>query len=81
MADPFGNYLCQKLLEFCNDEECTVLIKNASHDHVRIALNQHGSIIFIGSQTVQEAKSSIDSPWDSLRASRLCLGQSTFQRH
>jgi hypothetical protein len=74
MTDPFGKYLCQKLLEFCNDEECTVLIKNASHDHVRIALNKYGAIIFMGSQTVQEAKPSIDSPWDGLRASRLCLG-------
>ena len=43
MTDPFGNYLCQKLLEFCNDEERTVLIENASQDLVRIALNQHGT--------------------------------------
>lgn len=43
MTDPFGNYLCQKLLEYCNDEERTVLIQNASRDLVRIALNQHGT--------------------------------------
>lgn len=43
MTDPFGNYLCQKLLEFCNDEERTVLIENAAPDLVRIALNQHGT--------------------------------------
>lgn len=43
MIDPFGNYLCQKLLEFCNDEERTVLIQNAAQDMVRIALNQHGT--------------------------------------
>lgn len=43
MTDPFGNYLCQKLLEFCNDEERTVLVQNASRDMVRIALNQHGT--------------------------------------
>ncbi|TVY93737.1 Pumilio domain-containing protein [Lachnellula willkommii] len=43
MTDPFGNYLCQKLLEYCNDDERTVLIENASHDLVRIALNQHGT--------------------------------------
>src|SRR6187402_304087 len=34
MTDPFGNYLCQKLLEYCNDEERTVLIENASHELV-----------------------------------------------
>ncbi|RKF62256.1 putative rna-binding protein [Erysiphe neolycopersici] len=43
MTDPFGNYLCQKLLEYCNDSERTILIENASHDLVRIALNQHGT--------------------------------------
>lgn len=43
MTDPFGNYLCQKLFEYCNDEERTVLIQNASQDMVRIALNQHGT--------------------------------------
>ncbi|SZF03304.1 unnamed protein product [Blumeria hordei] len=43
MTDPFGNYLCQKLLEYCNDNERTVLIENASRDLVRIALNQHGT--------------------------------------
>ncbi|KAK0651430.1 armadillo-type protein [Cercophora newfieldiana] len=43
MTDPFGNYLCQKLLEYCNDDERTVLIQNASEAMVRIALNQHGT--------------------------------------
>ncbi|SPO05724.1 related to Drosophila pumilio protein and Mpt5p protein [Cephalotrichum gorgonifer] len=43
MTDPFGNYLCQKLLEFCNNDERTVLIQNAAVDMVRIALNQHGT--------------------------------------
>jgi hypothetical protein len=43
MIDPFGNYLCQKLLEYCNDEERTVLIQNAAVDMIRIALNQHGT--------------------------------------
>ncbi|KAK1761407.1 Pumilio y domain family member 4 [Echria macrotheca] len=43
MTDPFGNYLCQKLLEYCSDEERTVLIQNSSEAMVRIALNQHGT--------------------------------------
>ncbi|KAK3320876.1 armadillo-type protein [Cercophora scortea] len=43
MTDPFGNYLCQKLLEYCSDDERTVLIQNAASDMVRIALNQHGT--------------------------------------
>ncbi|KAK0706462.1 armadillo-type protein [Lasiosphaeria miniovina] len=43
MTDPFGNYLCQKLLEYCGDDERTVLIQNAAPEMVRIALNQHGT--------------------------------------
>ncbi|KAI0163224.1 armadillo-type protein [Pestalotiopsis sp. NC0098] len=43
MMDPFGNYLCQKLLEYCTDDERTVLIRNAADAMTRIAFNQHGT--------------------------------------
>ncbi|KAL8962906.1 MAG: hypothetical protein Q9193_000759 [Seirophora villosa] len=43
MTDPFGNYLCQKLLEYSNDDQRTVLIENAAPQMVKIALNQHGT--------------------------------------
>jgi hypothetical protein len=42
-ADPFGNYLCQKLLEYANDDQRTVLIRAAAPSMVKIALNQHGT--------------------------------------
>lgn len=41
--DPFGNYLCQKLLEFSNDDQRTALINNAAPEMVKIALNSHGT--------------------------------------
>ncbi|EED15139.1 RNA-binding protein, putative [Talaromyces stipitatus ATCC 10500] len=43
MTDPFGNYLCQKLLEYSNDDQRTRLIHNAAPQLVPIALNQHGT--------------------------------------
>lgn len=43
MIDPFGNYLCQKLLEYSNDDQRTALIDNAAPQLVKIALNQHGT--------------------------------------
>ncbi|KAI9837614.1 MAG: hypothetical protein M1837_002948 [Sclerophora amabilis] len=43
MTDPFGNYLCQKLLELATDEQKTVLTNNAAPQLVRIAMNQHGT--------------------------------------
>lgn len=43
MTDPFGNYLCQKLFEHCNDEQRTTLINTAAPALTTIALNQHGT--------------------------------------
>ncbi|KAF2858487.1 ARM repeat-containing protein [Piedraia hortae CBS 480.64] len=43
MTDPFGNYLCQKLLESADDEQRTALTQNATSAMPRIALNQHGT--------------------------------------
>ena len=43
MTDPFGNYLCQRLLEHASDEQRTTLVRNASPELTRIALNQHGT--------------------------------------
>ncbi|EPS45219.1 hypothetical protein H072_793 [Dactylellina haptotyla CBS 200.50] len=42
-ADPFGNYLCQKLLEHTNNEQRSQLVNNAAPHLVEIALNQHGT--------------------------------------
>ncbi|KAK4186072.1 armadillo-type protein [Podospora australis] len=43
MTDPFGNYLVQKLLELCTEQERTALVQNAAPDMAAIALNQHGT--------------------------------------
>ena len=43
MSDPFGNYLCQKLLETCNDVQRTELVKIIAPTIVSISLNQHGT--------------------------------------
>ena len=43
MQDPFGNYLCQKLLEYCTDEQRAVIIKNVCPHLLSICLNSHGT--------------------------------------
>ncbi|KAI8978457.1 armadillo-type protein [Pilobolus umbonatus] len=43
MTDPFGNYLCQKMLGRCNDEQRTVIVGIVSSELVRLALNMHGT--------------------------------------
>lgn len=43
MTDPFGNYLCQKLLEYSTDEQRSAMIETVATDLVGISLNMHGT--------------------------------------
>ena len=43
MTDPFGNYLCQKLLEYSTEEQRSAIIDSVSNDLVGISLNMHGT--------------------------------------
>ncbi|KAJ7480117.1 ARM repeat-containing protein [Mycena galericulata] len=43
MTDPFGNYLCQKLLEYSTDEQRNVICDSVAQDLVNISLNMHGT--------------------------------------
>jgi hypothetical protein len=42
-VDPFGNYLCQKLLEYSTDEQRNVICDSVAQDLVNISLNMHGT--------------------------------------
>ena len=41
--DPFGNYLCQKLLEYSTDEQRNLICESVAGDLVTISLNMHGT--------------------------------------
>ena len=43
MTDPFGNYLCQKMLEYCTDEQRNLIVESVAPDLVGISLNMHGT--------------------------------------
>ncbi|CEP08497.1 hypothetical protein [Parasitella parasitica] len=43
MTDPFGNYLCQKMLEKCTHEQRTTIVTTVAPELVKIALNMHGT--------------------------------------
>lgn len=43
MTDPFGNYLCQKLLEHCTDDQRLVIVRRVAPDLVSISKNMHGT--------------------------------------
>ena len=66
ILDPFGNYLCQKLLEFSNDEQRNTLVRNAAGSLVSIALNQHGT------RALQKMIEFISTP-EQVSDSRACL--------
>ena len=43
MVDPFGNYLCQKLLEYSSDDQRNSIVDSVANDLVTISLNMHGT--------------------------------------
>ncbi|KAI8920633.1 armadillo-type protein [Entophlyctis helioformis] len=43
MTDPFGNYLCQKLFEYCTEDQRTMLVEHVASELVNISLNMHGT--------------------------------------
>ncbi|CAK0855322.1 unnamed protein product, partial [Prorocentrum cordatum] len=43
MMDPFGNYLCQKLMEICSYRQLELLMEKSCAHLVRISLNLHGA--------------------------------------
>ncbi|KAI7876723.1 ARM repeat-containing protein [Lichtheimia hyalospora FSU 10163] len=43
MTEPFGNYLCQKLIEHCDDDQLDLLVDTVAPDILRISLNMHGT--------------------------------------
>lgn len=43
VLDPFGNYLCQKLLEYSTDDQRNVICESVAQDLVNISLNMHGT--------------------------------------
>ncbi|KAG0179133.1 hypothetical protein DFQ28_011143 [Apophysomyces sp. BC1034] len=42
-VDPFGNYLCQKLLERCDDSQRSAIVDIVSPELLMISLNMHGT--------------------------------------
>lgn len=49
MIDPFGNYVVQKLVELCSEEQRTrilLMLTNDDFQLVRICLNTHGYVFF-----------------------------------
>jgi hypothetical protein len=43
MTDPFGNYLCQKLLEYSTEEQRSAICESVANELVGISLNMHGT--------------------------------------
>merc|ERR1712072_1110476 len=43
MTDPFGNYLCQKLMEYASEQNRVRVLGKVSNDLVAISLNIHGT--------------------------------------
>eukprot|EP01121_Diplochlamys_sp_Union-15-3_P012264 TRINITY_DN3649_c0_g3_i1.p1 TRINITY_DN3649_c0_g3~~TRINITY_DN3649_c0_g3_i1.p1 ORF type:complete len:675 (+),score=91.93 TRINITY_DN3649_c0_g3_i1:51-2075(+) len=56
MIDPFGNYLCQKLIENCNTQQRLGIVRVVASEIVYISKNMHGT------RAVQKLIDHINSP-------------------
>jgi hypothetical protein len=73
MTDPFGNYLCQKLLEHCGEKQRLMLIESVASDLVRISQNMHGT------RAVQKMIECLRNPQEVLHCAFNCSnGDSRF---
>jgi Pumilio-family RNA binding repeat len=78
-TDPFGNYLCQKLLEYSTDDQRNVICESVAGDLVTISLNMHGTravqkmIDFLSTQRQVRSIPRLPSPFVPLRAPLVCL--------
>ena len=43
MSDPFGNYLCQKLFMYANEQQRTLIATTVAHGIVDVSMNMHGT--------------------------------------
>eukprot|EP00871_Galdieria_phlegrea_P001570 jgi/Galph1/2413/GphlegSOOS_G1064.1 len=43
MVDPFGNYLCQKLFECCNEQQRLSILHHTSAVLAQVSMNMHGT--------------------------------------
>ena len=56
MSDPFGNYLCQKLIEKCSPAQRLAIVRGVSGSLVQISKNMHGT------RAVQKTIEQLGSP-------------------
>ncbi|VTZ69812.1 mRNA-binding protein PUF1, putative [Plasmodium chabaudi chabaudi] len=56
MMDPFGNYLCQKLIEVCTPEQIEKIIDKSSDELINASISVHGT------RTVQKLIEMIKTP-------------------
>eukprot|EP01120_Amphizonella_sp_Union-15-10_P017367 TRINITY_DN9620_c0_g1_i2.p1 TRINITY_DN9620_c0_g1~~TRINITY_DN9620_c0_g1_i2.p1 ORF type:complete len:450 (-),score=54.98 TRINITY_DN9620_c0_g1_i2:123-1472(-) len=68
MVDPFGNYLCQKLLEHCNSQQRLKIVVSVSSDLVSICKNMHGT------RAVQKMIDQLSTPDEIYRVTEALKG-------
>lgn len=81
MSDPFGNYLCQKLIEKCTPQQRLAIVRGVSGSLVQISKNMHGT------RAVQKTIEQLGSPEeirlirDALKGSVVALIQDLNGNH
>lgn len=81
MTDPFGNYLCQKLLQFCGDERRLDMLRKVAPDLVAVSLNIHGTRVVQKLVELMKTPEEIDIIGRSLQCSIVTLAKDLNGNH
>eukprot|EP00475_Leptophrys_vorax_P035745 TRINITY_DN5931_c0_g1_i1.p1 TRINITY_DN5931_c0_g1~~TRINITY_DN5931_c0_g1_i1.p1 ORF type:complete len:749 (+),score=136.68 TRINITY_DN5931_c0_g1_i1:128-2374(+) len=81
MTDPFGNYLCQKLIDCCGEERRMMVVSKVSEDLVAISLNIHGTRVVQKLVEVISTQDEIDVLVHSLSQSVVTLTKDLNGNH
>lgn len=81
MTDPFGNYLCQKLIDSCGNDRRMQIVSKVSEDLVAISLNIHGTRVVQKLVEVIDTPDEIEILVESLRQSVVTLTKDLNGNH
>lgn len=80
MVDPFGNYLCQKILELVSQEDISYVAMRIKEKIVLISHNQHGTRAVQKLIEVIRKKEMIDALGEALNSDVVALAKvSSYQ--
>lgn len=81
MTDPFGNYLCQKMIECCTKEQREDVLRRIGRDLVSVSMNVHGTRAVQKIIDYVDTKNEVDSIRTAFKPNIVILIQDPNSNH